>query len=161
MISATGGRFRTGSASSSSRYWTVIAFLIALPVMGSLLMIVLSLFYPDAEVMQHLLRFVLLRITWNTLLLVVGVSLLAGAIGVVLGWITAMYELPGRRFFNWALLLPMAVPGYVMAFVVVGLFEYAGPVQSLLREWFGPEIWFPHVQSRPGLVVVMSLALYP
>ena len=88
---------------------TAIAFLIALPTFGSLVIVGLSLLHPDGAILGHISRYVLPRVTGNTLLLVTGVSVLAGAIGVGLGWLTAMYDYPGRRFFNWALLLPMAM----------------------------------------------------
>ncbi len=85
----------------------------------------------------------------------------AGLLGTSLAWLTSVTEFPGRRFFTWALMLPIAVPGYVMAFVAVGLFEYAGPVQSSLRDLLGPETGFPEIRGRAGVITVMSLVLYP
>ncbi|MDH3647456.1 MAG: iron ABC transporter permease [Gammaproteobacteria bacterium] len=146
---------------AESRYWSAIAFLVALPTLASLIIVVLSLLHPDTEILGHLLRHVLPRVTVNTILLVAGVAMLAGLIGVGLGWLTAMYHFPGSRFFSWALLLPMAMPGYVMAFVAIGFLEYSGPVQTLLRSWAGAEVWFPPIRSRGGIIVVMALALYP
>ena len=76
-----------------------------------------------------------------------------------------MQEFPGRRVLEWALLLPMAFPGYVLAIVYVEVFEYAGPVQSLLRDVFGwrspRDYWFPDIASVGGAVFLLSLALYP
>ena len=138
-----------------------LAVLIAMPAMLSLGVVVFSWLHPDAEILTHLLKFVLPRVAANTLVLVAGVVTLTGLIGVSLGWLTAVYDFPGKRFFTWALLLPMAVPGYVIAFVFIGLFEYAGPVQTLLREWFGAAVPVPPIRSRGGVVLVMSLALYP
>ncbi|MDP7631148.1 MAG: iron ABC transporter permease, partial [SAR324 cluster bacterium] len=86
-------------------------------------------------------------------------------IGVGAGWLVAMQEFPGRRVLEWALLLPMAFPGYVLAIVYVEVFEYAGPVQALLRELFGwsspRDYWFPDIASVGGAVFLLSLALYP
>ncbi|HSD59640.1 MAG TPA: iron ABC transporter permease, partial [Burkholderiales bacterium] len=80
---------------------------------------------------------------------------------VSLAWLTAVCEFPGRRFFSWALLLPLAIPAYVSGFVFISLLDFSGPVQSALREWLGPGIWFPKVRGRLGVIVVMVLALYP
>ena len=72
-----------------------------------------------------------------------------------------MYDFPGRNFFSWSLLLPLAIPGYVMAFVLLGLFDFAGPVQTALRDVFGSSDWFPRVRSGGGAVLALSLCLYP
>ena len=83
-------------------------------------------------------------------------------LGVSLAWFTAVCEFPGRKFFSWALLLPLAIPAYVTAFVALGLFDYIGPVQTALRAWLGPDLfWFPNVRSRMGVIIVMVLAFYP
>ena len=83
-------------------------------------------------------------------------------IGVSLAWFTAVCEFPGRKFFSWALLLPLAIPAYVIAFVALGLFDYTGPVQAGLREWLDSEVsWFPDMRSRTGVIIVMILAFYP
>ncbi|MDH3589945.1 MAG: iron ABC transporter permease [Gammaproteobacteria bacterium] len=161
MSAVTGSLPTPVSGRPGRRYWSVAAFLIALPTLASLVIIVLSLLHPDSEILGHLFRYVLPRVTANTIILVAGVSILAGVIGIGLGWLTAMYDFPGRRIFSWALLLPMAMPGYVMAFVAIGLLEYSGPVQTLVREWTGAEPWFPPIRSTGGIIVVMSLALYP
>ncbi len=145
----------------ASSYWTAVAWLIALPTLAALTAIVLSLLQPDAETLHHLRRFVLPRVTFNTITLALGVAVLAGTLGVSLAWLTAMHRFPGQRFFAWALVLPMAMPGYVMAFVAIGLLEYSGPVQTLMRALFGDAAGLPPVRSRAGVIVVMSLALYP
>jgi iron(III) transport system permease protein len=82
-------------------------------------------------------------------------------LGVSLAWLTAVCEFPGRKLFSWALLLPLAVPAYVTAFVVLGLFDFTGPVQSAFRSWLGPDAWFPEVRGRMGVITVMVLAFYP
>ena len=113
----------------------------------------------------HLASTVLPGYLTNTLLLALGVGMGTFVIGVGAGWLVAMHEFPGRRVLEWALLLPMAFPGYVLAIVYVEVFEYAGPVQSLLRELFGwrspRDYWFPEVASVGGAVFLLSLALYP
>ena len=77
------------------------------------------------------------RLIGNTLTLVMGVGVGVTLLGVSLAWLTSLCEFPGRRWLDWALMLPFAIPAYVLAFVFVGLLDFAGPVQSLLREWFG------------------------
>jgi iron(III) transport system permease protein len=72
-----------------------------------------------------------------------------------------MVDFPGRKFFSWALLLPMALPAYVLAFVAIGLLDFTGPLQTTLREWFGSSAWFPRIRSRGGVMAVMTLAFYP
>jgi iron(III) transport system permease protein len=108
-----------------------------------------------------LFEFVLPRVLGNTVWLVVGVAVLTTILGTGLAWLTAVCEFPGRAVFSWALLLPLAIPGYVLGFVAIGLLEYAGPVQTLLREWLGPGNWLPPIRSRIGIIVVLSLTLYP
>jgi iron(III) transport system permease protein len=97
----------------------------------------------------------------NTFWLVIGVSCGTVLLGVSLAWLTAICEFPGRAFFSWALLLPLAMPAYVLAFVTLGLFDYAGPVQSQLRHWFGSSSWFPDIRSTGGVVTVLTLVFYP
>jgi iron(III) transport system permease protein len=87
----------------------------------------------------------------------VGVLLL----GVGLAWLVTMYHFPGRGVFEWLLILPMAMPAYVMGFVLLAIFDYTGPVQHGWRWLFGPQTWFPDIASYGGVVLVMSLVLYP
>jgi iron(III) transport system permease protein len=84
--------------------------------------------------------------------------------GVTTAWLTVMCRFPGRGFFEWALLLPMAVPAYVMAYAYTDFLQFAGPVQTWLREmtgWGPREYWFPEVRSVSGAVVMLSFVLYP
>ncbi|WP_218588482.1 ABC transporter permease [Desulfacinum infernum] len=79
-----------------------------------------------------------------------------------MAWLVAFRDFPGRRIFSWALALPLAMPGYVLAFVMVGLFDFTGPVQTYLRKLMGGDLpWFPSVRSRGGVIFTMTLALYP
>ncbi|MEO0562284.1 MAG: iron ABC transporter permease, partial [Chloroflexota bacterium] len=104
------------------------------------------------------------RTLWNTLRLVLGVGLGTFLIGTGSAWLVTMYEFPGRRFFDHLLLLPLAVPGFIMGFIYVATFEYAGPVQSSLRDTFGwgrGDYWFPDITAPLGLILVLTLVLYP
>ncbi len=110
---------------------------------------------------QHLLDTKLDRLALNTLLLLAGVALGVGLVGVSLAALVSLCEFPGRRWLEWALLLPLAIPGYVMAFVFLGLFNFAGPLQTAWRQWFGSSSGFPDVQSPPFVIAVFTLVLYP
>ncbi len=114
----------------------------------------------EGDILAHLTEFVLPELVGNTLWLVLGVAVGVGVLGVSLAWLTAMCEFPGRRLFDWALLLPLALPAYVTAFVAIGLLDFTGPLQSWLRESWGLT-GLPEIRSRGGVILVMSLALYP
>ncbi|HEY8354731.1 MAG TPA: iron ABC transporter permease [Methylophilaceae bacterium] len=141
--------------------WRLIALLFATLVLIPVLVVASAFIHPEAEVWQHLLEHVLADLLVNTFWLVLGVAAGTLLLGVSLGWLMAMYEFPGRCVFNWALLLPMSIPAYVLAFVFIGLLDFTGPVQSWLREAFGSSSWFPRIRSTGGVILVMSLALYP
>lgn len=141
--------------------WLALIAALALPTFIPIIAVFSGAWHGDAQLLSHLYEFVLPRVALNTVWLVLGVALLAGTLGTTLAWLVAVYEFPGRRHFSWALLLPMAVPGYVMAFVFIGLFEYAGPVQSFLRAQLGGGTWLPPIRSVGGVILVMSLTLYP
>jgi len=87
------------------------------------------------EIWAHLGRYVLPGVLFNTGLMLLGVALGTLLIGTGLAWLTSACDFPGRRFFAWALVLPLAMPAYVLAFVLVGLLDFSGPLQSQLREW--------------------------
>lgn len=143
-----------------SHGWRLAAILISLAVLMPVMVILWSLLSPEPEIWQHLQEHLLLDLLSNTFWLVLGTSLGTLILGVSLAWLTAVCEFPGRRIFSWALLLPLAVPAYVTAFVAVGLFDYTGPIQSSLRD-MGLELTFPEVRSRAGVIIVMVLAFYP
>ncbi len=139
----------------------VLAVVLCLPALVPLLVIAHATISPEAEVWAHLSRYVLPEVTINTIKLLIGVALLSGVVGTALAWLTSICEFPGRRFFDWALLLPLAIPTYVLAFVAVGFLDFSGPLQSWLRAWTGTSAWVPKIRSTGGVIVVLSLALYP
>ncbi|MCU7842823.1 MAG: iron ABC transporter permease [Candidatus Thiodiazotropha sp. (ex Monitilora ramsayi)] len=137
-----------------------IALLLAIPV----LLVLSFLFEPAGEVWQHLVDTVLQDYVTNSLLLMLGVAIGVLVLGVSTAWLTSMCDFPGRAVFEWALLLPMAIPAYIIAYTYTGLFDFAGPVQSLLREWTGwsyGDYWFPEIRSLEGAALMLSLVLYP
>lgn len=136
------------------------ALLIALVTLLPVGVVLSSLLQPAGDVWQHLIDNVLAELVRNTLWLMLGVGLCSAILGVSLAWLTAACNFPGRRFFSWAMMLPLAMPTYVLAFTLIGLLEFTGPLQTWLRG-FGAIGWFPNIRSRGGVILVMSLALYP
>ena len=141
--------------------WQWLTLAVALLVLAPLSILLLAWQEPAWEIWRHLQQTMLARLLLNTLTLVVGVATGTLLLGVSLAWLTGACDFPGRKYFSWLLLLPLAMPTYVLAFVFLGLFNYSGPLQTLLRGWFGRGIWFPDIRSAAGVVLVMSLALYP
>ena len=133
-----------------------IATLTLIPV----LVVASALLDPDQEIWTHLWRYTLPELLVNTLWLAFGVGLGVSLIGVALAWLTAACDFPGRRFFTWALLLPLALPAYVTAFVWLGLLDFSGWLPTWLRETWGI-VRIPPIRSRGGVILVMALSLYP
>jgi iron(III) transport system permease protein len=148
-------------AHPAQRRWYPIVFVVVLLVMMPLTVLLLSWHEVDRQIWAHLWQTQLLRLIGNTLTLVLGVGIGVTLLGVSLAWLTSLCEFPGRRWLDWALMLPFAIPAYVLAFVFVGLLDFAGPVQTLLREWFGTGIRFPRVRSTGGVITVLVLVFYP
>jgi iron(III) transport system permease protein len=144
--------------------WKSVGFLLALLVSLPILLLFAQwsvLGSGEQDIWQHLLDTKLDRLAGNTLLLLLGVGVGVSVLGVSLAWLCSMCEFPGRRVFEWALMLPLALPGYVMAFVFLGTFNFAGPVQTTLRAWVGSSAWFPDMQGAGAVIVVFTLVLYP
>ncbi|MFQ1593863.1 ABC transporter permease [Aeromonas veronii] len=137
------------------------ALLLGLPVIALLF----SAFSAEGELFRHLADTVLLDYLGNTLGLVVGVVLLSLLFGVPTAWLVAMCQVPGRRALQWALMLPMAMPSYIVAYVYTDLLDYSGPLQAGLRALFGwnspADYWFPAVRSLGGAAWVLALVLFP
>jgi len=149
-------------AASGRRQWRRgAAWLLCLPLLLPLMFLAASWTKPEPVLWSHLLEHVLLAVLLNSLLLGAGIAILSALLGTGLAWLTACCEFPGRRWLDWALVLPLAMPAYVVAFVYVGIGDYAGPVQSLWRELGGSPTALPGVRHLPGAVVLLSLVLYP
>jgi iron(III) transport system permease protein len=144
--------------------WTVGVMLLALLLSLPVLVVLGYLFEPSGEVWRHLVDTVLQDYVTNSLLLMLGVAIGVLFLGVSTAWLTSMCQFPGRSLFEWGLLLPMAIPAYIIAYTYTGLFDFAGPVQRLLREWTGwsyGDYWFPEIRSLGGAALMLSLVLYP
>ena len=138
----------------------VITLLFAVPV----LTVFSFVFYGANETWQHLLNTVLQDYILNSLILMLGVSIGTLSMGITTAWLTSICRFPGRNIFQWALLLPLAVPAYIIAYTYTGMLDFSGPVQTFLREtfhWSARDYWFPEVRSIGGAVIMLSLVLYP
>ena len=145
--------------------WTLGTVLIAAIVLLPIAAVIGLAFNPADNIWSHLASTVLPTYVSTTLKLMVGVGIGTLVIGVGSAWIVTMCTFPGRKLFEWALLLPMAVPAYVIAYVYTDILEYAGPLQVGLREAFGwgakSDYWFPEIRSLGGAIAMMTLVLYP
>ncbi|HSE04171.1 MAG TPA: iron ABC transporter permease [Methylomirabilota bacterium] len=146
---------------ASPALWTWLAVGIATVLAVPIVAVVSSLALPAGDVWLHLWRTQLLELIGHTLLLVVGVGAGTLAVGGGLAWLVVHHRFPGRAVLEWALILPLAVPAYVIGFAFIGLFEYSGPVQGALRHWLGPRARLPEIRSYAGVVVMMTLVFYP
>ena len=147
-------------AHPAQRRWYPLVFTVCALVLLPLSVLVLSWQSIDLQIWSHLLDTQMSRLLGNTLTLILGVGVGVTVLGVSLAWLTSLCEFPGRRWLDWALMLPFAIPAYVLAFVFVGLLDFSGPVQTLLREWFGP-MRLPRVRSTGGVIIVLVLVFYP
>jgi iron(III) transport system permease protein len=145
-------------------WWWLVLALAAFTALPIVTVIFLAL-KGDLGLLHHLAQTVLGRYLRDSLLLTLGSGLGALFIGTIAAWLSVMCRFPGRRFFSFALLLPMAVPAYVVAYTVVDLTDYAGPIQSALRSFFGwqsaQDYWFFKMRSLAGGIILFTLVLYP
>ena len=147
---------------TSERAWFASALLIAAIVSLPIIAVLYLALFPEENVWPHLVATVLPLYVQNTIVLMLGVGSLSMLIGIGSAWLVSHYNFPGKRIFNWA---PFAMPAYVIAYVYTDFLEYAGPVQSALRDLFGwtnaQQYFFPEVRSMGGAIILMSLTLYP
>jgi iron(III) transport system permease protein len=135
--------------------------LIALAVATPILAVLSSLATPSVDVWSHLWQTQLAELIGNTVLLLIAVGGGTLVLGTALAWLVVGFDFPGRRVFEWALMLPLAVPAYVIGFTLLGLLDYAGPLQTALRSWLGAGAGIPDVRSGWGVATVMTLVFYP
>ncbi len=145
--------------------WLFWPLLGTLAVGVPLVAIASSWWGPTPESWSHIFEYLLARYVLNTMGVVMGVGALSILIGLLPAWLVAGYDFPGRSWLQWALVLPLAFPAYILALVYANLLDSAGPVQQAVR-WLGGyatarEYWFPQILSLPGVVMILSLALYP
>jgi len=159
------GVFDTPKHSNNRLGWLLFALSTAAFVCLPIAAVVLLAFNPTENIWPHLASTVLPGYVLTTLALMAGVAIGTLLIGVTSAWFVTHYQFPGRKLFAWALLLPFAVPAYVIAHVYTDLLEYAGPLQSLLRDVFdwqsAKDYHFPNIRSLGGAIAMLVLVLYP
>jgi iron(III) transport system permease protein len=141
-----------------------LAVLIGLILSVPILSVVSSVFQQGQGNWQHLVDTVLIRYITNSLYLAVTVGLGVTIIGVGTAWLVVMCQFPGRQLFEWALILPLAMPAYVVAYAYTDVLQVSGPVQSALRDlmgWRFGDYWFPQIRSMGGAVTVFIMVLFP
>ncbi len=145
--------------------WTMSSMLLAGFVALPVLTVFALAFGSTSDIWQHLLSTSLPHYLRNTLYLMAGVGVAVCVLGISTAWLVTMCRFPGRKVFEWLLLLPLAMPAYVIAYAYTDFLEYAGVVQGLLRDLFGwqsaRDYWFPEVRSLGGAIVFMGFVLYP
>jgi iron(III) transport system permease protein len=137
-----------------------IAGILSIPV----IVVFSFVFYRGGDTWTHLVGTVLADYVLNSIYLTMGVAAGTLLIGVSTAWTVTQYRFPGRSLLIWLLLLPLAMPAYIIAYTYTGMLDYAGPVQTALRETFGwgiNDYWFPRIRSLGGAIAMLSLVLYP
>lgn len=153
--------------------WTLGVGAIALLVATPILVVVTHLFtgwgqtagQESGSVWQHLAKTVLPTYIQNSLLLMLGVGLTVLIVGTTAAWLVTVCRFPGSRWLEWLLLLPLASPAYLLAYIYSEFLDYYGGVQLALRGWFGwqsaQDYWFPEIRSLGGAILLLALSLYP
>jgi len=144
--------------------WVVISGMVSAVLLVPVFIVLSSVFFSSGDVWRHLYETVLSEYITNSLLLMLGVGGLVLPLGVAPACLVTMYRFPLSRQLEWALLLPMAMPAYIIAYTYTGMLDVAGPLQFWLRDTFALEYgdyWFPEVRSLGGAIAMLSLVLYP
>lgn len=156
---------RRSLRSRAGSLWLGAAVAIAAAVAAPLAVLVAAAFGADLAHWKHLGAFVLPQALANTLLLLAGVGAIVTVVGTGCAWLVTAYDFPGRRILTWALLLPLAVPTYIVAFAYLDLLHPIGPVQGAIRWLLGfdspRQFRLPDLRSLPGAIFVLGFVLYP
>ncbi|MHA2938547.1 ABC transporter permease [Vibrio sp. RC27] len=144
--------------------WHLSSFLFA----GLLILPIVSIFYTSIgesnELFSHLLSTVLPTYITNTIVVTFNVIVISLLLGVPTAWFVAMCDFPSKAVLQWVLVLPLAMPGYVIGYIYTDWLDFAGPIQTMLRAWFDlqpGQYWFPDIRTVFGASIVLSLVLYP
>ena len=161
---AVRSRITNGLAAARLGWLGWASVITAALVLAPIAAVVFNIFLPSEATWSHLVSTVLPEYLWNTLKLILLVAAGVTLFGVTAAWLVTAYRFPGQRILEWALVLPLAMPAYVMAYAYTDWLQAAGPVQTLLREltgWKVREYWFPEIRSLSGAAAMLSFALYP
>ena len=145
--------------------WSLLQASLCLLLLSPMVALIMVAMRPAPSLLGHLIDTVLGDYFLNTILLMGGVGLLASLFGVSAAWVVSRYEFKGRLLFDWMLVLPAAIPAYIIAYAYTDFLEYAGPVQTALRAMLGVssarDYWFFEIRSLGGAIVMMAAVLYP
>ena len=163
-ISPSGSRRGSRRLGRSGFWLTIVALMIALLLAAPLITVIVSIFWESGGAWQHLIDTVLPVYLRNTAVLVILVGIGTLFVGTGTAWLVTMYRFPGHRFFEWALVLPLTIPAYVIAYAYTDFLQHSGPVQTLLRDvtgWGPRDYWFPNIRSLGGAATMFILVFYP
>ncbi|MGC6530961.1 MAG: ABC transporter permease [Candidatus Puniceispirillaceae bacterium] len=157
---------RTAAQRSAKRWlWRLIQTSLCVLLLSPIAMIAVVAVSPAPPLFAHLFETVLAGYLFNTIILMMGVGLLASLFGISSAWVVSRYDFKGRALFDWLLVLPAAIPAYIIAYAYTDFLEYAGPIQTLIRDLFGfqtaRDYWFFEIRSMGGAIVMMAAVLYP
>lgn len=161
-LRAIGQRYIDDSAAGG---WLVAAAVVALLVAAPILSLLAIAARGSGDLWPHLVAYVFPSTLRQTVILLAGVGVMVTTLGTGLAWLLTAYDFPGRRMLEWALLLPLAIPTYIMAFAYLDILHPIGPVQTGLRTLLGlkspRDLWFPEVRSMAGCILLFGFVLYP
>ena len=146
------------------KLWVVIPYLVLAVFVLPILIVISSIFGEWSENWSHIYEYVLFDYIYNSSVLVIGVLFVAFIVGTTSAWLVTNYRFPGKDFLEWALILPLAVPSYILAYTFTGLFDTYGTANIMLRELLNYEeqfSLFPNVRNLSGAIIVFSFTLYP
>ena len=150
---------------NGARGWIFLSILVAAVVLAPVIALVAIAAQGSGDLWPHLARYVLPQAMLDTSLLLAGVGAISVVVGVSTAWLVATCRFPGRTVFDWALLLPLAVPTYIVAFAYLDVLHPLGPIQTLARAILGIDdprgFWLPEVRSLPGAIILLGFVLYP
>ena len=143
--------------------WAVLSVALAVCLLAPNLDVLLRIFQPPNETWQHIKEYLLVDYLFSTVVVTAVTVLFAIAIGTSLAWLVSAYDFPGRSFFRWALILPLAIPPYIGAYTYAGMLSYTGSVQVFLRDTLHLTVnqRFFDIMSIPGTVFIFTLFLFP
>ena len=144
--------------------WYVLPIITLLIFLAPILIILSSIFSDYSDNWEHIYNYVLIDYVINSIVLVSGVSVLVMAIGSVTAWVVTNYNFFGKKFFEWGLILPLAIPPYILAYTFTGLFDSYGTVNEIARDLFNLQqsaVLFPNIRNIYGAIIVFAFTLYP
>ena len=144
--------------------WYVLPIITLLIFLAPILIILSSIFSDYSDNWEHIYNYVLIDYVINSIVLVSGVSVLVMAIGSVTAWVVTNYNFFGKKFFEWGLILPLAIPPYILAYTFTGLFDSYGTANEIARDLFNLQqsaVLFPNIRNIYGAIIVFAFTLYP